>query len=54
MFITTCIPDMLKRCFPLMRRGPTASRRTIGDIRHPDLVRVTDIKVAFYEVGNED
>ena len=33
---------------------PPLPRANVGNIRHPDLVRVTDIKVTFYEVGNED
>jgi hypothetical protein len=33
-----CIPNMLKRCFPLMRRGPTASRRTVREVSGSDRV----------------
>ena len=42
MFITPCIPHMLKRCFPSMRRGSTTSRRTIRNIARPDLVGPLD------------
>src|SRR5450756_1346632 len=38
MFKTPCIPDMLKRCSPSMRRGSTTSRRTFCYIPTPHLV----------------
>src|SRR5580700_7817816 len=50
MFITPCIPHMLKRCFPSMRRGPTASRRTVGDIRHPQSIRRGGIEAALHQI----
>ena len=38
MLLSSCIPDMLKRCFPLVRRGSTASRRTVREVGDPQLI----------------
>ena len=45
MFKTPCIPSMPKRCFPTMRRGSTTSRRTVGDVSHPEPIRAVRVEL---------
>ena len=54
MLLSSCIPDMLKRCFPLVRRGSTASRRTVGDVGHPQPVELKDAKVPLDQIGRQN
>src|ERR1700748_2109001 len=41
---------MLERCFPLMRRGPTASRRTESEGAHPQLIRPRGHKAPLHAI----
>src|SRR5260370_16115321 len=41
---------MLKRCFPLMRRGSAASRRTVRHVSEPERVRLICRKVPLHQI----
>ena len=50
MLITPCIPHMLKRCFPSMRRGSTTSRRTVRNVCDPQSVGIFCIKTSIHQI----
>src|SRR5260370_13858646 len=41
---------MLKRCFPLMRRGSAASRRTVRHVSEPERVRLICREVPLHQI----